>query len=231
MNRKLCVAGCSFSDYTHVKKVYGEFLAERLGFDYIHEGAGCGSNYRIWRRIVNHILNGNLTPNDIIIIQYTNPERKEFYTTNPPFPYVNLPEDALIISEPYQSGSLIRYKYQADSWQDYENDKLFFKMYESDHINIEYEKELFLVYHNMFQCFLKENKMRVCFIDGQYARLNTLNLKTLDYFEDYKFNEPSDFMHHIENRLLPNDGGHMSITGHQRYSDLLYTHIENCKLI
>ena len=47
---KLCVAGCSFSDYTKVDKVWGEYLAEKLDVDYLHEGAGCGSNWRIWRQ-------------------------------------------------------------------------------------------------------------------------------------------------------------------------------------
>jgi hypothetical protein len=45
---KLCVAGCSFSDYAgDVANVYGAILAEKLNVDYIHHGAGSGSNYRI----------------------------------------------------------------------------------------------------------------------------------------------------------------------------------------
>ena len=50
---KIAVAGCSVSDYTGegVERVYGEILAESLNVEYIHEGAGIGSNYRMWRKI------------------------------------------------------------------------------------------------------------------------------------------------------------------------------------
>ena len=80
MTSKICVAGCSFSDYTKVDKVYGEYLAEKLGYDYLHEGAGCGSNWRIWRQVYKNIRDHHLTSNDILIVQYTITERQEFYS-------------------------------------------------------------------------------------------------------------------------------------------------------
>jgi hypothetical protein len=76
---KLIVAGCSVSDYTNVKKVWGEYLAEQLNYEYVHEAAGCGSNYRMWRVLTTHILNGNITANDTVVVQYTTLERNEFW--------------------------------------------------------------------------------------------------------------------------------------------------------
>ena len=64
----LLVAGCSVSDYTQVDKVWGEYLAEDLGLNYIHEGAGCGSNWRMWRVIVDAVKTKQITPNDIVIL-------------------------------------------------------------------------------------------------------------------------------------------------------------------
>jgi hypothetical protein len=230
MKRKLCVAGCSFSDYTKVDKVYGEYLAEKLDFDYIHEGAGCGSNYRIWRRIVGHIINGTLTPNDIIVIQYTNPERKEFFSKNLPFPHQSY-ESKIRIAEPYQDGSIIRYKYWSDAWQDYENDREFFKLYERDHINITYDREVFVVNHQMFQSLCSEYNMNVIFINGHYIGRNNLDFKINDKYSQYTFHEDESFMYTMENRLAPDDMGHMSVLGHTRYSEMLYNHIKSLNLI
>ena len=79
---KLFVGGCSVSDYSQVNYVYGELLAKKIDCEYIHEASSCGSNWRIWRKIINHIMSGNLTSNDLLIIQYTTLERKEFWTKN-----------------------------------------------------------------------------------------------------------------------------------------------------
>ena len=70
---KVIVGGCSVSDYTgaEVDRVYGEILSERLNAEYIHHGSGCGSNYRMWRKITNLIMNGEISDKDLIIMQYT----------------------------------------------------------------------------------------------------------------------------------------------------------------
>jgi hypothetical protein len=230
MKRKLCVAGCSFSDRTKVDKSYGDYLADKLDFEYIHEGAGCGSNQRIWRKVGGHILSGLLTGDDIVVIQYTNIERKEFFSINTPIARNHRPGDINVV-ESYQDGSLIRYKYQASVWQDYANDKEFFKMYESDHINIKYEQELFNVNHHMFQSLCKEHNINVIFIDGHYAKPARLDTMIDDRYEPLVFDEDPEFMYVTENRLSPDDMGHMSVLGHMKYSELLYNHIRSLNLI
>jgi hypothetical protein len=229
MIRKLCVAGCSFSDYTQVEKCYGKFLSEKLDFDYLHEGAGCGSNYRIWRRVAGHIIANRITPNDIVIIQYTNPERREFFSKNTPYPH-NFKVGELKIAEEYEDGSLIRYKYGSHVWQDYSNDKEFFKIYENDHINIEYDRELFNIYNMMFQSLCKEYNITTVFIKGIYSRINELDFNITEKFKPYIFHE-GDFMDIQTNQLSPGDKGHMSLIGHENYSELLYEHLKKVNLI
>lgn len=231
MTRKLCVAGCSFSDYTQVDRVYGEHLAEKLQFDYLHEAAGCGSNWRIWRRVVGNVLNGNVGPNDIVIIQYTNPERREFFSKNKPFEHVVDPSVKIRTVEPYDDGSLIRYKFNSHTWQDYDNENDFFKAYEDNHISIVYERELFNAHHEMFQSFMKEKNINVIFINGRYIKNNKISINYNDKYKPFIFNENMAVMMDDKYRLLPDDLGHMSEEGHKKFSELLYDHIKTINLI
>ena len=101
---KVIVAGCSFSDYMEDNSyVYGDRLAMMLGATYIHEGAGAGSNWRIWRRITKMVLDDFLMPNDIVIIQYTGLERTEFWSDSQPNKWHNVPErkNTITVREPY----------------------------------------------------------------------------------------------------------------------------------
>ena len=58
---RLVVAGCSVSDYTEVDKPWGEYLSEQLSCEYLHLAAGSGSNYRMWRLLVSHIVDNKIT--------------------------------------------------------------------------------------------------------------------------------------------------------------------------
>jgi hypothetical protein len=227
---KLCVAGCSFSDRTKVEYSYGDYLAKRLNTEYIHEGAGCGSNYRIWRKIVGHVLDKTLTNEDIVIIQYTNLERREFYSSNPPVNRVFEIGD-IQIQENYDNGSVIRYKLDSHVWQDFDDDKKFFKLYQDGHINFNYDSELFGINNAMFQSFLEQNKMRVIFIDGRYIKVNRVELNLSNYFKSMSFIEPESFVNVIDARLDPDDIGHLSTSGHMSLANMLYDHIHNLKWI
>ena len=77
---KVAVAGCSFSDYTGVEHVYGETLVYHLNAEYVHLASGCGSNDRSFRRIVESVEDNTLTKDDLVIIQLTNPQRKEIFS-------------------------------------------------------------------------------------------------------------------------------------------------------
>jgi len=80
--KTIAVAGCSVSDYTQVEKVYGEHAVDYLNqqdisSEYLHLAGGGGSNCRAFRLIMEAIIEGTLTENDIVLWQITDPARTE----------------------------------------------------------------------------------------------------------------------------------------------------------
>lgn len=216
MSNKVLVAGCSVSDYTHVDKVYGEFLCEKLGYDYIHEGAGCGSNWRIWRVIVNHIINGNLTPNDILIVQYTSYERKEIWSAKESISF----SGKMSLRDEYKDGgNLIRFKTHSYNWQPNEIERKFLRLYENNFTNEAYEIEVFKTQHLMFQTLLKEYGITPIFFNFIHY-----DLSVIDLFKDTRFNvneikrDPSYF--------LENDMFHFNLEGHKYVGNKLHEFIK-----
>lgn len=224
MSGKLFVAGCSFSDYSQVELVYGEILAQKLNFEYVHEGSGCGSNYRIWRVIGNHILENRLTENDLLIVQYTSTERREFWSHNSPSKQES---KKVNLNEPYASGgSLLKYKTFSTQWQRFQEEKDFLDLYEKYFCSIEYEIEWFKVMNNYFQCFLRDRKIKTIFLETMYMN-NLPSYGLLDEFRplylDWKKNISDISLH-----LVPNeDYGHLNILGHETLANDLFDHIQN----
>lgn len=209
---KLVVGGCSVSDYTHVDKVWGSYLADTMGATYIHEGAGCGSNYRIWRRIGKQILQNDLGPQDYILIQYTTRERTEFFS------HVLQSSDPYLRDE-YVDGSIVRYKLHAQEWSKGLEKKLF-ETYEN-FISEEFETEKFELYNLMFQSLCKQYGLQnVFFVNvGSYG---TEDLSVIHPYKELKFPE---IFKDAEN-CLPNDNFHLSKKGHKLLADLVYRGIQ-----
>jgi|TARA_B110000977_G_scaffold84787_1_gene113227 hypothetical protein len=209
---KLIVAGCSVSDYTNVKKVWGEYLAEQLNYEYVHEAAGCGSNYRMWRVLTTHILNGNITPDDTVIVQYTTLERNEFWSP--------------IIEDDYlrdlqHDGNIIRFKSGSHTWAKGFEKKLM-KLYER-FINDDFEKEKFANNHMMFQCLAKEYKIKNLY----FVKLGAYGLEDLLFLPQYKNNffNYSNIFDKSENHIT-NDRYHLSDIGHKLLSTMIYNNIK-----
>ena len=78
--RKLFVAGCSISNRTQVTHSFGDFVAEELGMQFVNLAGGAGSNKRSIRLVVEQIRAGNLTSNDLLIFQWTQPSRTELHS-------------------------------------------------------------------------------------------------------------------------------------------------------
>lgn len=74
---KLFSAGCSLADRTQTTHSYGDYLAQHMDYDYVHLAGGGGSNYRSIRQIVQAVSSGEATPEDMIVLQFTDPTRKE----------------------------------------------------------------------------------------------------------------------------------------------------------
>ena len=156
--RKLLVAGCSWSDLTRVDKCYGNWLSEEFDAEYHHHGSGVGSNWRIWRTVSEKIINQKFNRNDILLIQYTNCTRQEFWSS-----YVETNENRLtdiygnvILREDFDDGQIIKFKVNIPDSQIDKNEDQLFTLYESYFLNKEFEMLKQKQFHMMFQCMCKE---------------------------------------------------------------------------
>jgi hypothetical protein len=224
--KKLFVAGCSFSDYTHVEKTYGELLANKLNYEYVHEGAGCGSNWRIWRTITKYILNNKLSSDDLLIVQYTEITRNEFWSVLPQPSHSFWPStpSKLKIFEKTKDGTIIRYKMGASGWQNNKKESEFLEMYENYFVSVNFAREQFMTQNYMFQKMLLSNNIRVIFINS--PRYPVFMEDILPEFVPYVFSEPISFNDFSQYNLLPDDFGHMNQKGHEVFAEWLNSHIE-----
>ncbi len=126
------IFGCSASERVKVNKCYGDFLAETMHTTLNLQAAGCGSNRRISRVLGKMVHDGEITSNDIVVIQYTETTRNEFFTSNKETHPKITHTDNIQIREDYNTGQIIRYKANAGSWQPSKIESKFFKNYEKD---------------------------------------------------------------------------------------------------
>jgi len=230
---KIIAAGCSFSDYLKNNNlVYGEVLAQVLSknfskeIPYIHQGAGAGSNWRIWRQITKMVMEKDITPDDLLFIQYTGLERKEFWSRMPPekteFKKVN-------VREPYaKGGTILRFKFFCHSWHK-DTESKFFRLYENNHISADFCREQFETQHLMFQCMLKEHNIKTIFMHTRHTQNGFLNL--IPHFEKWKFTEDWDKSNDVKYWNTPTDRTHISDFGHSDFAKQLYDHLKKIELI
>lgn len=217
---KLFVAGCSVSDYSQVDEVYGEILAKKLNIDYVHEGSGCGSNWRIWRKIVNHVINNNLTSDDLLVIQYTTLERREFWSYNEK----DEGNGKLKLRERYNNplgGDIIKFKSWMYEYQDFKNESQLFKLIETQFTNPYFDMDIFQTQNLMFQCLLKEYNIPTIFF-GFYHNDDTIKL--IPHFKNSYFHV--DEIKENINYLLT-DMAHFNENGHYYVADKMYDFIKN----
>jgi len=159
---KVIVGGCSVSDYTPgVNKVYGEVLAENINAEYIHHGAGCGSNYRIWRNITRMVMNNEISEDDILIIQYTGVNRQEFWSS------CVLSEEQrhigrIEIRNKKYDGDIIRFKSSLPMVNKIE--QKFFNLKEAHFTSIEFDEERFEYNHFLFHNLLTSKNIKVVYL-------------------------------------------------------------------
>jgi hypothetical protein len=219
---KLFLAGCSFSDNYQAPKNYGSKLAKLLGVEYKHLAIGIGSNYRMWRYITNNILTGNLTKNDLLVVQYTNVERNEFWSAiDRKFP--ESPEAD--ISETYpKGGTILKFKIDSHSWHTNPIEDEFQKMYQDNFLSPDFEQEKFLVHNHMFQCMLERHGIKTVFFYSRYLQ----DYPVLDSFKPYIYTEPKEFINdETTYKHIVTDRYHLSEDGHTQLADRLYNHIKS----
>lgn len=235
---KLILSGCSISDYTKVNLNYGEILANIINYDYVHLAAGCGSNERIWRVITERVIDKTINSDDIVLIQYTQIERREFFSRHVYTPlHSNEYPKFTPLRENYKDGQIIKYKLDSDKWQPFSEEQNFFKLYEDNFISSEYNMQTFLQKHYSFLCLLKYYKIRTFFLDinnvvGSFdiAKDAVSYEKYIRSFDDIDYDlfdhlSIGDLLALKENQLSDSDPFHFSEEGHKEVALRLKAHL------
>lgn len=207
---KIAVGGCSFSSAFNIEKQFSwtALVSERLNCALIDETATAGSNYRIWRKIVNHIHTGTITNQDIVIIQYTEPHRTELYSPvqrRADHPSLE-PYNQHAQAEPYSDnyGYIVKNKWglEQNGVGDEKRIGLLTRKFSHD----DFDLEQFRVQHLMFEGYLKSlDFKRVYFLrGGNYS-------PELTGITHYPIIDCTDTLQHH----LPDDPWHMNTHGHQ----------------
>ena len=203
---KIAVGGCSFSDRRYGITPWGDTVAKSLGVEYIHEAASAGSNYRMWRRLTNHIMLGNIAKGDTIIMQYTNVDRTEAWTPNI---HDNNPLEP--ISESYDKGTLVRLTphYNEHAIGDYEKRLAECHIYfNNNHFNI----EKFHMQHYMFDSMCKAHKIKLRILNTAYDGSTRIpDIDATQVLEDKKY-------------CL--DSSHPNQAGHNRIAKIVLKHLK-----
>lgn len=224
---KIFVAGCSFSDWAQVEYNYGEYLGKILNKPVDLYTSGCGSNYRMWRKLVPAITSKALTENDLLIVQYTSVERREFWTSFESSvlgDYGNNghPIKGSSMREKYGEGEVIKFKTNAHIWQNVSEEKSFFKAYEENFLYVPYEVELFSTYHTMFKALLYQYKIPTIFLHTTYTY--DIGLRDLippfQYYLDVRSLQIPDLC------FEKNTCSHLTAEGHQKLANVLADYIK-----
>lgn len=224
---KLVVGGCSVSDRTEVYECYGEILARNIGVEYIHYGAGCGSNYRMWRKITKDIIDGNITEGDIVIIQYTQPWRDEYWSCYYEKKNRFDPHGNIEYRDKYNNGDIIRWKPMISGADNNENK--FFELKEKFFTNIEYELERFECNHFLFHTTLINKGINVLYFVPE-GSLSGYGKEFEEYFNKNGEIHLTRFYNVRTDELLP-DLAHLSAKGHEVTATFLASELRNRGLI
>lgn len=149
----LAVGGCSYSDYTQVKKVYGEHCAEILGMEYKHYARGGSSISRMFYALTRAIENNELKRGDVVVLQYTDPHRKLIPEPFPPNVAPGCtqgaPGQVEVWQTPYGEAYTTDYKTHSWEWQPNNNAKAIHRELENA-FNNEFETDYAMSLNTMF---------------------------------------------------------------------------------
>jgi len=218
---KVIVGGCSVSDYTgpEVKKVYGEILANNINAEYIHHGAGCGSNYRIWRTITRMVMNNEIDKDDIVFIQYTDVSRQEYWSS-----YI-LSEDnrfdqyrKIELREKKYDGDIIRFKTSLSMSK--KNEQKFFDLKQTYFTSTDFDEERFEYNHFLFHNLMTSKNIKVAYVvpDGVMAVYNKEKLHLFNKNGEIHITDDMTFLYPGE---YLEDPGHFNQKGHEYVATVL----------
>lgn len=240
---KLAVSGCSFSDYTKVDNVWGEYTADALGIEYLHLAGGIGGNPRSLRVITQNIIKGNIEPNDLVVVQATEPIRTEL-----PSPTLELTEQGkayrhrVEVEDTYENQILhydylhdgtsivTRWKMDSSQWQGTDADKRFHEEYQRN-VSDAYGKEMTLhaLIHLNALCITYGIKFvvlwgplcnRIYF--KKYWRENNITVEfpfELNFFDCWEPGKDYYNENNFKYRLSDTDHSHLSELGHKTFGE------------
>lgn len=217
---KVCVAGCSVSDRYEIKDCYGDFVSRLLEAEYLHLAASSGSNERTWRLVTDCITKGLLTKEDLLIVQYTEVTRTEFWYEQD----IRIPH-----SEPScDQGSVIKFKINHDnkrSSTELASKEItrFYQMYRQHFLNKNFEQEKFRLRHSQFQCMLLHYDIATVFIDSSRIHPGDYEIATTGRIS--RFRDSTNEI--LENNLSSHDLCHFSQEGARLMADQLVEHIRS----
>lgn len=161
--RKLFVYGCSFSARTQSHRCYGDYLSDLLDLEHHHHALGGGSNDRIWRLATKHILDGDIGTDDVILVQYTDIQRREFASHDTYYNQVcreTVASSRGIVGDSAQAlqrnygvfGKFYTTNYKSGShaWQYGEINQQLHRIYEQACASNQFNLEYFCTRHNQF---------------------------------------------------------------------------------
>lgn len=197
----LAVGGCSYSDYTMVDKVYGEYCAEDIGYNYLHLARGGSSNHRTFYVATKAIEEQRLVRGDVIVLQYTDPHRKIF----PTFPQKKLgpvtntygPGNPEKHKTAYGDAWSTDFKMHSHDWQYHERTKNAHLAFEEACFNNEFDTDYLLTQHIMFEALCKQKGIHLVILECRFT-----------IYTDYKgYVRPiTDIAGHLRNRYSPEVG-------------------------
>ena len=239
---KVIVGGCSvrdtFANDPGLDSVYGQILANRLGANYVHHAATTGSNHRIWRKVTQMVMNNEITDinmmppvnevitkNDIVIIQYTNLSRQEYFSLNVP-KASRIPHDWSESYDRDDAGNIIRFKLDSHNIPDKnKHEKKFFELKEKYFTSNKFDEERFEYNHFLFHNLMVSKGIKIVYLVSP-------NRPLYNYNWDYRhlFNKNGELLVTLlednDSRLRVQDDGsideyHFGKQGHKYVATVL----------
>lgn len=237
---KVVVGGCSVSNSwereTSIDEVYGQILANQIGADYVHHSVDGGSNYRIWRKITQMVMNNAITDkfeifppeevitkNDVVIIQYTQPTREEYFS-------IKDSNESNIRDESEEcevddGGNIIRFKLDSQNIPNLnKHEKKFFDLKEKYFTSNMFDKERFEYNHYLFHNLMMSKGIKVVYLVSAKRPLSNYSLGYRNLFNKNGevhctlFEDKDEYLRHINGFV---DHYHFSKKGHQYVADEL----------
>jgi hypothetical protein len=237
---KVVVGGCSVSNSwereTSIDEVYGQILANQIGADYVHHSVDGGSNYRIWRKITQMVMNNAITDkfeifppeevitkNDVVIIQYTQPTREEYFSIKDSNKS-NI-RDESEECEVDDGGNIIRFKLDSQNIPNLnKHEKKFFDLKEKYFTSNMFDKERFEYNHYLFHNLMMSKGIKVVYLVSAKRPLSNYSLGYRNLFNKNGevhctlFEDNNEYLRHINGFV---DHYHFSKKGHQYVADEL----------